>query len=389
LEKEKKDILKKSFFKIIFFRQKLRVFNRVELFAANLRDNFRLFQKNCPKISIFPVLKSNAYGHGLSEIFKILKSEKPPFVALDSFFEALEIWKIQKYPALLIGPTMPENVSAMNFDFLAISVDTFELLRAVAATKKPIKIHLKWNSGMNRRGFEIADLPEVFAILRKNPKLKIDGIFSHFADADHFQNDFTEKQNAVFSQIVDAFFEQKIYPKWIHLGNSAGAMKTKDRRINAARVGIGLFGINPLDPRDQLFPKLKKLKPVMRVVSTILKTRDLARGEKVSYNGTFSAPRKMRVGVAPFGYFEGLDRRLSNAGFFQIGENFGKICGRVCMNLTVFEIPKTAKIGDEIGILSENPAAKNSAEKIAKMTGTIPYEVLTRISPTIRREIVF
>jgi len=357
-------------------------FNRVELLADNLRHNFQIFSQNSPEKSIFPTIKSNAYGHGAREVASVLQEFRPPFFAVHAPFEAEEL---SDFPVLVLGPSLPQDFANFRGKNLAVSVASPESLRIFSESKIPFILHLKCNTGMNRQGFDFSDLAEVFGILHQSPHLTVGGIFSHFFDADNSENHGTERQNSIFSEFLDAVFAEKYSPQWIHLGNSAGVLKTRDSRISATRTGIGLYGINPLESRDEHFPKFQKLKPVMRVLSTITNIRILEVGEAVSYNGTFVAPQKMRVGIVPFGYYEGLDRGLSNTGFFKVGNRIAKILGRVCMNLTAFEASETDKIGDEVMVLSENPEDQNSAENMAKITKTIPYEVFTRISPFLPR----
>lgn len=360
-------------------------FNRVKILANNLCHNFQIFSQNSPEKAIFPTIKSNAYGHGAREVASILQKFRSPFFAVHAPFEAMEL---SEFPILVLGPSLPQDFSNFCGKNIAVSVASVENLRIFSESKIPFTLHLKCNTGMNRQGFDFSDLAEVFEILRRSPHLTVGGVFSHFADADNSGNHGTERQNSIFSAFLDAVFTEKYSPQWIHLGNSAGVLKTRDPRINAMRTGIGLCGINPLESCDEHFSKLQELKPVMRVLSTITNIRTLEEGEAVSYNGTFVAPQKMRIGVVPFGYYEGLDRGFSNAGFFKIGNRIAKILGRVCMNLTVFEVSENEKIGDEVIILSENPEDQNSAKNMAKEIGTIPYEVFTRISPFLPRTIL-
>ncbi len=125
------------------------------------------------------------------------------------------------------------------------------------------------------------------------------------------------------------------------------------------------------------------------MVSTITKVREIGRGEKVSYSGIFEAKKKMRIGIVPVGYYEGLDRKLSNRGWVKYKKVFSPIIGRICMNMMVVDLGKSgAKMGERVVVISDRDEDKNSAVVMARMCQTIPYEILVKISETIRRRVV-
>lgn len=370
-------------------RKKLQTLNRVKIDSQNIKHNIEILQQAAHRKDVFPVLKSNAYGHGLNEMVQILKGFDFPYIAVDSYYEALQIWKTHKRPVLIMGPNIPENLSSFKWKNLALGVSNLQVLSAVAKLKNPVKIHLFVNTGMNREGLQQEEFHEALRILKKSPNIELEGVCSHFADADGETEIFNQKQEARFSKYLDIILKEGFSAKYIHLGNSAGFNKTKDSRINAFRPGIALYGYNPLLNSDSNFSKLKDLKPALELISTITNIQHLKKGESVSYNGAFTANKELDVGIVPVGYFEALDRKLSSAGCFKYEDTFLPILGRVCMNFTCFDTKELAlKIGDEVTIISKNPTDNNSVENIAKQTGTIPYEVCTRVERSIRREII-
>jgi alanine racemase len=369
--------------------KKLDTLNRVEIHSEIIRNNIRVLQKAAHNKTMFPVLKSNAYGHGLPQIVEIIKQFDFPSIAVDSYSEALEIWKVQKRPVLVMGPSIPNNIRQYKWKYLSLCVSNIEVLKAVSEMKKRVRTHLFVNTGMNREGLQKEEIFEAFEILKRSPKIELEGVCSHFADADGETEVFNREQEKRFSEYLDLVFQEGFSPKYIHLGNSAGCSKTSDKRINAFRPGIALYGYNPLLLVDPNSSKLSGLKPALELVSTITNIQSLKKGDTVGYNRTFTAEREMCVGVVPVGYFEALDRKLSSTGFLKYNNTFLPILGRVCMNLTCFSLGKTeAKIGDKITIISKNPSDKNNVENIAKQVGTIPYEVCTRVEQGIRREII-
>lgn len=363
--------------------------NRVELSADALRHNFTFLNTVRKGVCLFPVVKGNAYGHGLPEIARLVARERPPYIAVDNYYEALVVREHTRSPILILGDNNPNNIRAVASKRFTFGVTNARFLRAVADIRKPITIHIALNTGMNREGFQESELADVITFLKEHPLIHVEGLSSHFADADGEDLSFTRKQEETFTRFLDIFESAGINPKWIHLGNSAGFLKTTDRRINALRSGIALYGINPLLSNDAHFPTLQSIRPVLRLLSTIVDIQELKRGDAVGYNCTYEAREKCRVGLLPLGYHEALDRRLSNTGCVEYGGALLPIVGRVSMNLTSIDLGgSTATSGDEVVVISNTHDAPHSVGRIASTIGTIPYEVLARIHPSIRRVIV-
>lgn len=153
------------------------------------------------------------------------------------------------------------------------------------------------------------------------------------------------------------------------------------------RLGIGLYGINPLNSSDSSYEKLSELRPALRMESTLVLKKILQKGEKVSYNGTFIAPKNMTIGIIPVGYYEGIPRTLGNEKFgYTWGNEYFPILGRVCMNMTIIDLRESPiKVGEKITIISDNTNNPNSLSTMAYAAKTISYECLTGISESIRR----
>lgn len=160
--------------------------------------------------------------------------------------------------------------------------------------------------------------------------------------------------------------------------------------FNAMRLGIGLYGINPLESVDTSYEKLAGLRPALRFESTLVLKKQLRKGERVSYNGTFTAPEDMTIGIVPVGYYEGISRSLGEEKFGYTWKGlYFPILGRVCMNMTIVDLGSAPiEVGENVTILSENPEAPNSAYAMAHAAGTIPYECLTGLAESMRRVVV-
>lgn len=363
--------------------RKIDTLNRVEVIAGNILHNFDFFQKENKHAKIFPVLKSNAYGHGLKQVVKILENRGVEYFIVDSYYEALQIKEVSNKKVLMIGYTKPENYKYFKWKNLAVSIFDMESLKTLGKLGQKINVHLFVNTGMNREGISIKDLPLYLAELKKYSALNMEGVCTHLADADNEEDDFTNQQIEKFKKALKIIKDADFNPKYKHISATGGSYKIKFPDFNAVRLGIGLYGYNPAKLFDQ------KLKPAVRVISTVVSVQELKPGDKVSYNCTYMAGKDMKIAILPVGYYECLDRKLSNKGFFKVKDQFLPITGRVCMNLTCVDIVDLdLKIGDEVVVISEKTNDKNSVENMAQMIDTISYEVLTRINGSIRRIII-
>ena len=363
------------FKKIDFYLSKLakpyKALNLIEINEKNILSNYDFFKKLNKNNEVWPVLKSNAYGHGIKQVSKILLKRDFEYFIVDGYQEVLEIRQITKRPVLMIGTINPINFSNINWNNLAIMVQDRETIKSLGKGGKKVTVHLKINTGMNRQGIKLEEVKDIVKLIKKYPKLKLEGIFSHLANADSADNKETLKQLEKFKEAIKIVEEMGIKLKYCHLAATAGAAKIKDPKINAIRLGIGLY---------------LGLKPVLNLKTVFTKILEIEKGDKVGYRGTFIADKKTKIGVIPVGYFEALDRRLSNKGFVKYKNKFYPIIGRICMNLAMINLGKTeAKIFDEVEVISNNPKDKNSIEKMSDICHTIPYEILVKINSSIRR----
>lgn len=353
--------------------------NLIEISREKILSNFHVVKKFVPNCDIWPVLKSNAYGHGIEQVVSILKEEKFEYFIVDSYFEALKARKISDKNILIIGSTNPVNFKIMDFKNITLLIQDKRSIEALGKLNKKIKIHLKINTGMNRQGFDLEELEMIIKTLRKFPLIEVEGVFSHLADSDNQNDSFTRWQENNFKAALDKIYGLGLSPKYVHLSATYGLGKTVDERINAVRLGIGLYG----------FGNIKGLKPALRMLSVFTKTREINRGDKVGYNCTFTADQKMNIGIIPIGYYEAFDRRLSNCGWIKYKKSFFQIIGRVCMNLSIINLKnKKPKEFDEVEAISWNLKDKNSVLNMAKICQTVPYEILIKINETIRRVVV-
>lgn len=356
--------------------------NLIEISRENLRSDYSYLSGVNKNIKISPVLKSNAYGHGISLVGKIFDSFNPPFICVDSLYEAYELLKISvKTQILIMGFISPKSLNTKKLPF-SYAVYNKELIDAIAKYQPHAKIHIFVDTGMHREGVRIEDLPK-FLTLVKSKKLGIEGLMSHFAMGDDIKNEDTRKQVETFTKARQILKEYRINPKWIHIANSAGLLNSREYRNrlgNMARVGKSSYGIDPRKVNQDL-------KPALTLKTHIAQVKNLKKGEKTGYDFSFIAKKDMKIAIIPIGYFEGVDRRLSNKGYVLIRGKYCKIIGRVSMNITIIDVSniKNLKVGKEVIVYSNDPTAKNSIQNSAKICNTIPYELLVHLGSSTKR----
>lgn len=372
------------------FSKTFDVCNEISISQSNLYSNINYLKKNQ---KLIPVLKSNAYGHGLKEIAQLLNQSDIEIACVDGYFEALEIKDIFKKEILVLGYIKPENFQNINTERFSFVIHDIEILDVLIRLSRKIKIHIELNTGMNRHGIKVFnnnfDEFKNFVNRVGQSKLEIEGVMSHFYDADNIDNSSLHAQVELFDNAVKLMLDKGIRPKYIHIANSSGLIKTKSRYANSVRSGIGLFGINPLSKNDKFFSEYENnLKPVLELSSEITKIIKIKKDESVSYNASFRADKDIQIGVIPIGYFEGIPRELSNKGFVKINSKYYKIVGKICMNHTMINLDdnlKEVRVGDKVVIISSDPNDKNSLKTICADFSLFSYEVLVKLNESVRR----
>lgn len=361
----------------------------VEIFVIknNIVHNYKTFLGSVGDNAVAPVLKSNGYGHGLVEVAKILAPYKPPFFVVDSIFEALRLRHNGiDTPILVIGYTSPENILATKLkriDFTITARETLQIL--VAKASKPLRLHLKFDTGMHRQGLDPQSLTEDAALVKKNHNLQIVGICSHQGDADKPTGQVTTDQIALWNKLVDqckTLFPQVEY--W-HLAATSGSALHEQIKSNLVRIGIGLFGYSG-SPLHTNLPLL----PTLQINSVITSLRTLAPHQKVGYNAAFETTRVSKLATIPMGYFEGLDRRLSNVGMVLVNHKPARFAGTISMNISSIDVTDAEKfaVGDKVVVASADPKNPNTVNKLAKQANMIPYEFLVHIPGHLRRTVI-
>lgn len=358
-----------------------RPLNRVEISASSLLHNYHYLLKKSGQ-QIFPVLKSNAYGHGIVPVAQVLDTLRVPYFCVDSLYEAYQLMtgKITT-PILIMGYVHPHSLGVKKLPF-SYAVYGYEMIEAIAKYQPHAKIHIFVDTGMHREGVPLHEL-QLFTKKCRSLHLKIEGLISHLAMADKPDNPDTRIQVTNFLEAKKILKSEGIIPRWVHLGASSYILNSKKypHEIgNVARVGIALYGVDPEN-------KDKVLKPALKLVTTISQIKELKKGDKVGYDFTHTAKKNQTAAVLPIGYNDGVNRRLSSKGSVLVKGIFCPLVGRISMNLCAIDVTKVKDIavGDEATIYSSNPNHMNSIAHSAQICDTIPYELLVYLNTSTKR----
>ncbi|MBI2610151.1 alanine racemase [Candidatus Giovannonibacteria bacterium] len=358
---------------------------RVELDSTALLSNISSFRNAYPNHKIAAVLKSNAYGHGLKEIgLALAENNDIKYFAVDSIIEAEKLHDLGiKKPVIILG-YIPRKVFYRLKRFSATPViNSLEDAKYFSKAGFLLNAQIKLDTGMNRQGIKVSELKYALEILARCKKINLTGLLTHLADADGATPEGTLLQLQSWTDALKIFrdFKGNSAEFDLHFSASAATKYLASAESNLIRAGIGIYGFNLASN-----PALN-LKPVLSFWAKLVNIKTAQKGEKIGYNFTFEADKKMRVGILPCGYYEGLPRELSNQGFVYYGNQPLRILGRISMNLTAVDLTDAGeiKIEDDIEVYSSDLARLNSIENAARIANTIPYEILVRINPGIRR----
>ncbi len=357
--------------------------NLIEISKNNLLNNYKYLSSLNSKIKVAPVLKSNAYGHGLIPVAMSLDSADCPFFCVDSIYEAYELLKAKiKTPILIMGYLDPNNLKVKKLPF-SYALWDLKLAESININQPEASVHLFIDSGMHREGVQLKDLPEFLTKLKKY-HLKIDGVMSHFASVRNEKDPLYLSQLENFKRGLEVCKREGINPRWRHIAASDGLLKGNLKNLskitNMARAGLAFYGIS----------ENNNLKPALIFKTKIVQMKKIKKGDLVGYDGVFTASKDMTIGILPAGYNDGIDRRLSNKGIVKIDDKFCKILGRVSMNLCTIDLSYVNKpqIGTDVIIYSDILDDKNSILNAAKLINTISYELLVQLTATTRRIII-
>jgi len=337
------------------------------------------------------VVKSNAYGHGLIGFSQAAEKLGVDYFGVDSAIEGITLRKNGiKKPILVLGYTLPEMILKATQNNLSLSVASFSALDAIAALKlaKPVKIHLKVDTGMHRQGFMLKDANELIKIFKNNKKkIIVEGLFTHFANAKNpaFPS-YTLKQIELFNQ-WKGILKNNGFEPICHASASAGAILFPQAHFDMVRAGAALYGIWPSVETKSFAESKFQLQPVLSWRTLLSEVKSLPERSQISYDCTETLKRDSVVGICPIGYWHGYPRCLSSVGKVIVKGKKVKVLGRVCMDMIIVDLTdvKNPKVGDEVTLVGKDGKEELTLEEVATLADASTYELVDRINPLIER----
>jgi alanine racemase len=363
----------------------------VEVDLHALTDNFKtlssLLSASIGTPRIIPVIKANAYGHGMIPAATALASAGATLFAVGIVDEGVHLRQAGiSQEILVLGTTWAGQEMEALKSRLILSVDTPDCVQRLESAAKNLissaPIHIKIDTGMARLGANWNTLTPLLTSIQQANHVCLKGVFSHLSSSDEKDSTFTLEQLRRFELALSAVQISGLNPGEIHLANSAGILHYERLRCWGARTGIALYGY---DPDSQCLPL--KLRPVLAFKTRVGPIRFLQAGEPIGYNRRFTASRNTRAAILPVGYADGYNRRMGNRGKVIIRDQWAPVIGTVSMDMIAVDLTDLpeAKEGDEVILLGSSPHCSMSADEWAVILETIPYEVLCAIATRVPR----
>jgi alanine racemase len=357
--------------------------------AANYQSVCKLVG---PSIEVMPVVKADAYRHGAVEVSRTLMAEGARWLAVSNVEEGVALREAGINARILVmADFLPAGRLAMvehGLTPVLHSLEDVAELDALARTvEQRVSYHLKIDSGMGRLGTR-APASEIVQAIRAATAIDLEGLMTHFASVTDFRSRQTEEQTALFYEVADALRQSGIEPPYIHL-SSTGALAYGRREAwgNLVRPGHCIYGYTS-PARGGNAPACElDVKPALSWKASILTIKEVAADSLIGYGGIFRANAPMRIAVLAVGYADGLPHRLSNRGHVIAGGVQVPILGAVSMDVTTIDVTPCPQLkpGDAVTILGEEGGVSIDAQEMARLAGTISYNVLCAISSRVKR----
>ncbi len=360
--------------------------------------NLRFLKSTLPNSNTFfcPMIKSNAYGHGDIELGLVCEKVGVSGVGVALLEEGVGLrTKGLRCPIFVYGPILDDAVEQLITHELTAVIGQWPELKVLAQTAETVgrqtAVHIKFNTGMNRLGFDIQQAETLQKFFQSHPSLRLEGLCTHLACGDDMQDSkgLSRRQLQQFNSVVPLFKE---WTPLVHVWNSSGWFAAKQSiKIDSSvlefgvRPGISIYGVQPLSKGAK-----QPLKPVMSLVSELVTIQRVKKGETVSYGATWTAARDSIIGVVPVGYADGYSRAFSNRGAMLVDGKRVPVVGIVCMDYTMLDLTDLRTVseqdlGKEVVTLGAQGDQIITAEWMAQVIQTIPYEIITCIGSRVPR----
>ena len=367
---------------------------RAEIDLQAFRHNFQNLRSHIsPQTRIMAVVKADAYGHGALPCARVAVECGADYLGAGVIEEGIELRQSGlDAPILILGSIFPDEAEDLVRHDLATIVCTLPLAQALAKEaekqNKTASVHIKVDTGMNRLGVLPENLPELHNQISNLPNLKIEGVSTHFASADDEVISITQAQLKKF-QAALAYLKQDDRPL-IHCSNTSALFKFPESHFDMVRPGLILYGALPSPSLQTVLSEKENLspfKPVMQWKSRIILVKSIAKGQPVSYSGSFTTQRGSLIATLPVGYADGLHRSLSNKMDVLIRGKRAPQIGNICMDMTLIDVTEIQDVqaGDEVVLFGKQEGQTITVDEMATKGGTIPYEILCNVGKRVPR----
>ena len=368
-----------------------------EISASAVRHNLALLRERVgPATRLCAVVKADAYGLGLPLLLDAI-CQQADALAVATAPEAIQLRELGcEKPVLMLfsagacadGDGPASGLAELIRRRVTLTVVAPEELAAVAKAARragaEAAVHVKVDTGMGRSGVLPEDAPALVDRARREAGVRLEGLYTHFASADEADKSSARRQLARFLDVAERAGGRERLT--LHAANSAAAIDLPEGRLDMVRPGIAVYGCQP---SDQMHTKLP-LRPALRLTGRLMQRKLLPAGHKCGYGLTYTFPAETPIGLVPVGYADGYPRDLSNRSVMRIRGRDVPVRGRVSMDQVIVELTAVpdAAVGDEVEVISNDPAAPHSVEALARLCGTIPYELTCRLGARARRVLV-
>ena len=356
--------------------------------AAALRHNMAALRAIVgSQVAILAVVKADAYGHAAAVVAPVLEAAGADYLGVATVEEGVELRTAGiKKPVLVLTGGARADVEAIRRYELSVALLHRDMVRELAGAPAgpPLRAHIKVDTGMGRVGVLPAELPALLEQVRQAGAFVIEGVFSHFANADSVDREYSDYQLTAFRQAVATLTPPDTARLWVHIANSAAALSRSDAHFNMVRPGISLYGVSPFTTADSASIQLA---PVMRLVTHVWQLKAVPSEFPISYGQTFVTRRPSLIATLPIGYADGYSRKLSNRASVLIRGRRAPVVGTVCMDLAMVDVTDIpgAQPGDEVVLWGQQNGAHLSVTEVARWQETIPYEVLAGVGKRVPR----
>jgi alanine racemase len=350
------------------------------------------------KRKFMAVVKSNGYGHGIKEAASVCMKAPVDWFGVNSIEEAI-ILRDEGIgiPILILGYVPLEDLEeAVQHDtrLTVYNPETVKRLEGIGKkTRKKILIHIKVETGTNRQGIDGKELSSLLDLIARCPSITLEGISSHFANIeDTTDHTYAQYQLDQFLSIEKEYFATRVPLR--HIACSAAILLFPETYFEMVRSGIALYGLWPSKQTKVSYSmkgkKIPELKPVLSWKTRIAQIKTVADGSYISYGCTFRTTRQSKIAVLPVGYYDGYLRAFSNVSHVLIKGRRAPVRGRVCMNITLVDVTDIGNVSleDEVVLIGTQGDEEISADHLAGLAGTINYEIVTGINPSLERKII-